>query len=179
MRIPDAPRRAVWLMLALAAVAMITAACGGDDDDDRSTLFIGGIPDQDVSTLERQFNLLADYLSEETGLDVQYRPSTDYAAIVTACARGDVQLGWFGGLTGVQARERSAEARAIAQRPRDAEFHSVFIVRAELADEIGELGDLAGLTFTFGSESSTSGHLMPRFFMPAAGVDPPHLQQSH
>ena len=157
-------------MLAFAAVALTAAACGGSDSDDRPSLFIGGIPDQDVSTLERQFNLLADYLEEETGLNFEYRPSTDYAAIVTAFAREDVHLGWFGGLTGVQARVRAGDARAIAQRPRDAEFHSVFIVRATLAPQVATLADLAGLSFTFGSESSTSGHLMPRFFLAQAGV---------
>ena len=171
MCIPGAPRRALWLMLTLAAVALVAIACGGDDDADQPTLFIGGIPDQDVSTLERQFNLLADYLSDETGLKVAYRASTDYAAIVTAFARDDVQLGWFGGLTGVQARERADAAVAIAQRPRDAAFHSVFIVRVSLADEVMALADLRDRSFTFGSESSTSGHLMPRFFLGEAGID--------
>ena len=171
MCIPGAPWRARWLMLTLAVVALVAAACGGDDAADRPTLFIGGIPDQDVSTLERQFNLLAEYLSDETGLTVAYRASTDYAAIVTAFARDDVQLGWFGGLTGVQARERAEAAVAIVQRPRDAAFHSVFIVRASLAEEVKSLADLRERSFTFGSESSTSGHLMPRFFLREAGID--------
>ena len=147
---------------------IVLASCGGDDEGP-PTLVIGGIPDQNVSTLERQFGLLADYLEETTGFAVEYTPSTSYAAIVTAFARGDVHLGWFGGLTGVQARDRADAATAIIQRPRDAEFHSVFIVNADL--EVDELSDLAGLTFTFGSESSTSGHLMPRFFMREAGID--------
>lgn len=158
---------------------LILAGCGGDSDDDDSSgsdsgdqpvLYIGGIPDQNVSTIERQFELVAEYLSEETGIDVRYAPATDYAAIVAAFSRGDVQLAWFGGLTGVQAMESVEGSTAIAQRPRDEEFHSEFIVQADL--DIDELADLEGMSFTFGSESSTSGHLMPRHFMVEAGIDP-------
>jgi len=94
----------------------------------------------------------------------------DYAALVTAFAHGDIQLAWFGGLTGVQAQAAIEGAEAIAQRPRDADFHSRFIVQADL--DVHELADLKGLSFTFGSESSTSGHLMPRYFLTQAGIDP-------
>lgn len=188
-------RRTIWPLVAVLAT-FVAAACsgsgGGADatlsaDDGRSnrpTLYIGGIPDQNASKLERQFFLLADYLEQETGFDVEYRSSTDYAAIVTAFRRGDLHLGWFGGLTGVQARSFVPDAQAIAQRPRDAAFHSVFIARADLGVE--SLEDLAGLSFTFGSESSTSGHLMPRYFLNDAGVDPdndfdglPNYARSH
>lgn len=132
---------------------------------------ISAIPDQDVAVLNRQFGAMADYLAQATGLQVEYVPMVDYAALVTAFARGDIQLAWFGGLTGVQAQAAVEGAEAFAQRPRDAEFHSRFIVRAGL-DEVAALPDLRGLSFTFGSESSTSGHLMPRYFLTQAGVDP-------
>lgn len=131
---------------------------------------ISAIPDQDVAVLNRQFGAMADYLATATGLRVEYVPMVDYASLVTAFERGDIQLAWFGGLTGVQAREAVPGAEAIAQRPRDADFHSRFIVQADL--EVDELADLNGLSFTFGSESSTSGHLMPRYFLTQAGIDP-------
>jgi phosphonate transport system substrate-binding protein len=176
-----------WWMGSLVALGLfVAAACSGGagqgggqlslvgndggDDESRPTLVIGGIPDQNASTIERQFSLLANYLEAETGLDVEYQPSVDYAAIVTAFRRGDIQLGWFGGLTGVQARSFVEDAQAIAQRPRDAEFHSVFIARTDL--DIANLDDLRGRSFTFGSESSTSGHLMPRSFLSDIGIDP-------
>ncbi|GIW05794.1 MAG: putative selenate ABC transporter substrate-binding protein [Dehalococcoidia bacterium] len=133
-------------------------------------LYIGGIPDQAPATLARSFEGFAKLLSEKTGLPIKYQPAQDYAAIVAAFRRGDVHLVWFGGLTGVQAREAVPGARAVAQRPIDAEFRSVFIVNADSRAE--RLADLKGMTFTFGSESSTSGHLMPRYFMLEAGVDP-------
>jgi len=136
----------------------------------QTVLKIGAIPDQNVSRLTRRFDAFADYLSKETGLEVGYVPTVDYAALVTAFKRGDIHLAWFGGLTGVQARAAVPGSEAIAQRPRDAQFHSRFIVQADLPVE--KLTDLEGLTFTFGSESSTSGYLMPYYFLLQAGMDP-------
>lgn len=164
------------------AGAVALAACGTNDSERSNrnatptaggtaakTLMIGGIPDQQVSTLERQFELMAAYLTRVTGIDTKFAPANDYAAIVQAFKRGDVHLVWFGGLTAVQALQAVPGSEAIAQRPRDAEFHSKFIVQPDLP--VNELKDLRGLTFTFGSESSTSGHLMPRYFLKQAGID--------
>lgn len=136
----------------------------------RPTFHIGAIPDQNAATLNRQFGAMAEYLSQALGLKVEYVPSVDYAAVVTAFERGDIDLAWFGGLTAVQAIAAVPGSEAIAQRPRDAEFHSVFIVQSNLP--VHKLEDLRGLTFTFGSESSTSGHLMPRYYLMQAGIDP-------
>ncbi|HEY8450192.1 MAG TPA: putative selenate ABC transporter substrate-binding protein [Bacillota bacterium] len=147
------------------------AGAAGEQPADAQPVFaISGIPDQDVSILSRRFGLVAEYLEQATGLNVQYVPAADYAAVVTGFERGDIHLAWFGGLTAVQAIAAVPGSEAVAQRPRDAEFHSVFIVQADLP--VDELPDLKGLTFTFGSESSTSGHLMPRYFLLQAGIDP-------
>ncbi|GAA0489538.1 putative selenate ABC transporter substrate-binding protein [Salinibacillus aidingensis] len=171
--------RKVIILLLITLFAVLLSACGdtdneadssnGDNTNDK-TFKIGAIPDQDVSDLNRRFNDFATYLSEQTGLNVEYVPSQDYAALVTAFNRGEIQLGWFGGLTGVQARSQVEGAEAIAQRPSDKEFHSVFIKQAGL--EVESLKELKGKSFTFGSESSTSGHLMPRHFLTEAGINP-------
>ncbi len=158
----------------LAALVVLLAGCGGSSGGAASaggvpTLVIGGIPDQDVALLQERFDGLAIYLSQELGIPVRYQPATSYAAVVTAFGNGDVKLGWFGGLTGVQARLETPGARAIAQRPIDTRFRSVFVAGDDVRAE--GLEDLAGTSFTFGSESSTSGHLMPRFFLQQAGLD--------
>lgn len=131
---------------------------------------IGAIPDLNAADLARGYDDLAKYLTETTGVTVEYVPSVDYAALVTAFERGEIHMAWFGGLTGVQARAIVPEAEAIAQRPSDAKFTSIFIKQAGL--DVNELTDLKGVSFSFGSESSTSGHLMPRHFMTEAGIDP-------
>lgn len=159
-----------WPVVAAAIISSVLSlsACGGDDD--APTLFIGGIPDQEVSVLESRFNLLAEYLSDETGIHVRYLPSHSYAALVTGWDNDDVHLAWYGGLTGVQARLAVPGSSAVAQRVDDENFQSVFVASPDAG--IGQLAELRGRTFTFGSESSTSGHLMPRFFLKEEGIDP-------
>lgn len=163
------------LLPLFAIVFAITLACSssGDSNDpsaNSSPIIIGGIPDQDVSLLEERFGGIAEYLEETLGMEFEYRPATSYSTLVTAFENGDVQFSWFGGLTGVQARNATPGANALLQRPRDTAFESVFVVGADT--DIQSLADLRGHTFTFGSESSTSGHLMPRFFLSEVGIDP-------
>ncbi|MFZ5894801.1 MAG: putative selenate ABC transporter substrate-binding protein [Myxococcota bacterium] len=131
-------------------------------------LVLSAIPDQDPEKLQRLYGSLADYLTKTLGVKVEYKPVTDYKAVVTAFKVGDLDLVWFGGLTGVQARLQVPDAQAILQRDIDEKFRSVFIANA--ASGIKSLADLKGHTFTFGSESSTSGRLMPQYFLEKAGV---------
>jgi len=152
-------------IILIAVLALVSCA-----PKEEATLIIGGIPDQNTSKLSERFSELASHIEKETGIKTEYVASADYAALVTAFGREEVHLGWFGGLTGVQARALVEGSEAIAHRPRDAKFESVFIYNK--SNEITSLEDLAGKTFTFGSENSTSGHLMPRFFLMEAGLVP-------
>lgn len=160
----------------LAGLMMFSVtACGKSAETETAkketpTFKIGAIPDQAAADLNRNMGEMAKYLSEKTGLKVEFVPSVDYAALVTGFERGEVQMAWFGGLTGVQARGVAPGAEAIAQRPMDAKFKSVFIAQKDL--DVTKLEDIKGKTFTFGSESSTSGSLMPRYFLTQAGIDP-------
>ncbi len=133
-------------------------------------IYMGGIPDQDISVLEQRFGAVADHLSDELDVNVEYVPVTDYASLVNAFKNGDITLAWFGGLTGLQAKSFAPGAVSVVQRPRDKEFTSVFVVNSSSKAE--SLADLKGSSFTFGSVNSTSGHLMPRSFLLQAGVDP-------
>ncbi|MGJ7918961.1 putative selenate ABC transporter substrate-binding protein [Neobacillus sp. LXY-4] len=175
------------LTLVLAALFIFSlAACSGNTNTDKDTakdepkeettkqtievLKIGMIPDQNVADLNRSMESFAEYLAKELDMKVEFVTSMDYAALVTAFERGEIHLAWFGGLTGVQARSLVPEAEAIAQRPIDEKFKSVFIAQKGL--NIKSLEDLKGKTFTFGSESSTSGNLMPRYFLMEEGINP-------
>src|SRR5439155_25425416 len=129
---------------------------------------ISAIPDQDPEKLQRLYGGVATFLSKELGVPVTYRPVTDYTASVTAFKVGELDMVWYGGLTGVQARLQVPGAHAIAQRDIDDQFHSVVIVNKRT--EIADLSGLKGHTFTFGSESSTSGRLMPQYFLEQAGI---------
>lgn len=132
----------------LVVLLILVIACGQTDTSQGTpeTLYFSGIPDQDVSSLARRYSKFAEYMSEQLGLDVKFKPSIDYAAVVTAFEMGDIQLGWFGGLTGVQARLRVPNSLAIAQRPRDQQFHSKVVVQADLP--VQTITDLKGLSST-------------------------------
>jgi phosphonate transport system substrate-binding protein len=138
------------------------------------TFTISAIPDQDPEKLQRLYGGLADYLTQKLGVPVEYKPVIDYTAAVTAFKVGDLDMVWFGGLTGVQARLQVPGAQAILQRDIDSQFHSVFIANKASGltpfEDVSGLTSLKGHTFTFGSESSTSGRLMPQYYLKQAGV---------
>jgi phosphonate transport system substrate-binding protein len=137
------------------------------------SLSIGAIPDQDPEVLQRLYGTVADSMSQALDLDVTYQPVTDYGAAVSLFRTGDLDLVWFGGLTGVQARLQTPGAEPIAQRDIDAEFHSIFVVNASTGlTPADDLTPLAALRFTYGSETSTSGRLMPAYFLREQGLDP-------
>ncbi|MGY1688800.1 putative selenate ABC transporter substrate-binding protein [Geodermatophilus sp. SYSU D01105] len=176
--LPPFSRRA---LLAGAGIALAAAlpGCGRSSPvsaaapDPGGPLRIGAIPDQDPEVLQRLYGTVADSMATALDLEVEYRPVTDYGAAVSLFRTGDLDLVWFGGLTGVQARLQTPGAEPIAQRDIDERFTSVFVVNAGtgLAPS-DDLPALAGLRFTYGSETSTSGRLMPAYFLREAGVDP-------
>ena len=130
-------------------------------------LVFTAIPDQDTTRLEQRFGKIADYLSGKLGIPVRYIPVKSYSASVQAFKNDEVQLAWFGGLSGVQARLGVPGSVAIAQGVEDPYFISYFIANTSTGLAFSEKfpKDIADRTFTFGSKGSTSGRLMPEFFV--------------
>jgi len=133
-------------------------------------LRLSAIPDENPQEMLRIYQPFADYLNKEVGVPVKFTPVVDYAATVEGLAANRLDMVWYGGLTSVQAAKQAKGAHRIIMRKEDAEFKSYFITRKETG--IKNLKDLKGKTFAFGSVSSTSGHLMPRFFLLKAGINP-------
>ena len=152
------------LLLALCAAFVSSLAFA------QSTLRVSAIPDEAPTELQRKFAPLAAYLERETGMKVHFIPVTDYAAVVEGLASRKLDLAWLGGFTFVQARLRTGNAIPIAQRVEDEKFTSKFIANA--ASGVRGLADLKGRNFTFGAVSSTSGHLMPRYFLLQNNINP-------
>jgi phosphonate transport system substrate-binding protein len=154
-------------LMALLTSALMLAA----GSSFAQTVFrVTAIPDEAPTELARKAAPLMKYLEERLGMKVEFTPVTDYAAAVEALASRKVDMAWFGGFTFVQANIRSGgKAMPIVQREEDERFRSVFITGDPA---IKTLADLKGKDVSFGSQSSTSGHLMPRSFLLQAGVDP-------
>lgn len=136
----------------------------------QQVLRVSAIPDEAPTELQRKFKPLGDYLEKKLGMKVEFTPVTDYAASVEGLIKGKLDMVWFGGFTFVQAKIRSKnQVVPLVQREEDEKFKSVFITTNPA---INKLEDLKAKTFSFGSESSTSGHLMPRSFLLNAKVNP-------
>jgi phosphonate transport system substrate-binding protein len=158
-------------MTRLIAAAVLTAVLSlSTRAADRPALRVSAIPDEAPTELQRKFKPLGEYLSRALSMEVRFVPVTDYAGAVEGLAGGHLDLVWLGGFTFVEARRRTGNALPLVQREEDAHFHSKFITRK--GSGIHSLRDLKGKTFAFGSVSSTSGHLMPRYYLLQAGVDP-------
>jgi phosphonate transport system substrate-binding protein len=150
----------------LAATLLLAASIGHA----QQVLRVSAIPDEAPTELQRKFKPLGNYLEQKLGMKVEFVPVTDYPASVEGLINNKLDMVWFGGFTFVQAKIRSGgKVVPIVQREEDEKFKSVFITTDK---SITRLEDLKGKTFTFGSESSTSGHLMPRSYLLAAKVNP-------
>ena len=155
------------LLAVLAALTFNAPARARDADEDKPTFVFTAIPDQDPTRLMQRFSAVADYLRDKLGVPVRYVPVKDYPAAVTSFANDEVQMAWFGGFTGVQARAKVPGAQAIAQGVEDKQFKTYLIANTQTGlSEADKLPDaLEGKTFTFGSRASTSGRVMPQYFI--------------
>lgn len=153
--------------LALAAgVALSLSATLSHAAD---VLKVSAIPDEAPTELLRKFKPLGAYLEQQLGMKVEFVPVADYPAVVEALATDRLDLAWLGGFTFVQVRLKTGNAIPLVQREQDAQFTSKFITANP---DVNSLADLKGKTFAFGSVSSTSGSLMPRYFMTQDGIKP-------
>lgn len=152
---------------ALAACAVLAFAGAAQA---QQVFRMTAIPDESPTELARKAAPLVKYLEGRLGMKVEFTPVTDYAASVEALVNKQIDMAWFGGFTFVQANVRSGgKMIPLVQREEDEKFRSVFITSDA---GIKSLADLKGKTFSFGSQSSTSGHLMPRSFLLDAKIDP-------
>jgi phosphonate transport system substrate-binding protein len=163
--------RAVFLSASLILIAL-SLSCSGRGGPaggpPQTTLRLSMIPTTDPGKMLRESQPLVDYLQRETGAKIELTIPTNYAAVVEAVGSDQVDIAHFGGFTYVQASARYG-VTPLAQRDRDQNFHSVFITQP--GSPINGLQDLKGHTFAFGDVNSTSGHLMPEYFMRQTGVD--------
>lgn len=155
---------------ALTALFTLCAMTAALPSFAQSVFRVTAIPDESPTELARKAAPLVKYLEAKLGMKVEFTPVTDYAAAVETLVNKKVDMAWFGGFTFVQANVRSGgKVLPIAQREEDEKFRSVFVTTDAA---IKTLQDLKGKDVSFGSQSSTSGHLMPRSFLLQAGLDP-------
>jgi phosphonate transport system substrate-binding protein len=152
----------------ITALFLLTLPSGGSAlAQDKPAFVFTAIPDQDETRLVERFTRVAEYLQAKLGVPVKYLPVKSYPAAVTAFTNNQVQLAWFGGFTGVQARRQVPGSDAIAQGAEDVAFKSFVVANTGTGLKPGREfpHGIAGKSFTFGSRASTSGRLMPEYFI--------------
>ena len=160
--------RTLKTLLATTAITAFTALAGAAHA--QAVFKMTAIPDESPTELARKAVPLVKYLEQQLGMKVEFTPVSDYAAAVEALVNKQVDMAWYGGFTFVQANIRSGgKVIPLVQREEDEKFRSVFITSDP---SILTLADLKGKTVSFGSQSSTSGHLMPRSVLLQANIDP-------
>ena len=159
----------------LAAATLPWGARAQTDAKTGPTLAFTAIPDQDESRLVERFGRVATFLQGQLGVPVIYVPVKTYPAAVTAFTNNQVQLAWFGGFTGVQARRAVPGSEAIAQGVEDTKFRSFFIANTKLGLARAEAfpKGIAGHSFSFGARASTSGRVMPEYYIRQAFGEAP------
>lgn len=159
------PSRTFKVMMTCAVI------CFGGLSHAQQVFRVTTIPEEAATEQVRKFTPLASYLEKQLGMKVEFTPVSDYPAAVEALVNKKVDLVWFGGFTHVQANLRSGgKIVPLAQREEDTKFQSVFIAKTDSG--IKTLNDMKGKQISFGSQSSTSGHLMPRSFLLQANINP-------
>ncbi len=169
--------------LSLAFLSLFAACGGGADAGQKATeLRFSVIPDFNKAKLAETGKMLADHLTEKLGTPVRYEPSTDYTAAVTGLVNNKLDFVWLGGKTTVDALDQGqGHVRVLATRDIDLDFKTYFIANQSLLADgrVSPMDSLDGLkeaakdlTFTFGDVNSTSGHLMPRYFLVQSGINP-------
>jgi phosphonate transport system substrate-binding protein len=135
--------------------------------DGPKKLRFSAIPNKNTTEMLEKNQPLAAYLSKKLGIEVEYVPLVDYSSTVIAFTNGDLDMCWFGGYTGCQARSKVPGAQAIVCGTRDKKFKSYFIANKSMGWTKGDdfPMQMKGHKFTFGSDSSTSGRLMPEYFI--------------
>lgn len=152
---------------AVALLGALVAWQGAVYAQNTPTLYFSAIPDDDETRLMQRFGKVAEYLEKELGVPVRYVPVKSYAASVTAFRNDQIQLAWFGGLSGVQARIAVPGSQALAQGDEDMRFVSYFIANESTGLEKSDTFPMAakGMSFTFGAQTSTSGRLFPDYYI--------------
>lgn len=158
------------------AGSLALVSCGGKTDSEKSgdavttavqELVITAIPDKKMPDQSVKYKALTEYLEAKLNVKVKFINSPSYDAAINHFVQNEAQLVWFGGLTGVKARAAVEGSRAIAQGTVDPNYMSYFIAHKSTGLQPSETfpSAIKDLTFMFGSKTSTSGRLMPTWFI--------------
>jgi phosphonate transport system substrate-binding protein len=177
-------RRFITAALSLTVAAGVLAGCGGAAKPSAPStpaapaaqkVVMDVIPTQASDKFKTQMEKLGSLLSQETGLDVQIRIPTDYAAVVEDMRFGKTDVAYFGPFTYVVANAQSGAQAFITQNIKGRPYYYSYAIvpKDSPIKELTDKGfaDLKGKKVAFGDPSSTSSSQIPQLYFKNAGVD--------
>lgn len=160
------PTRPAAVVATLICLALALVGCssnpGAAENAVPDTLRVALLPDENASQVIKNNEPLEAYLEKELGVEVELVVTTDYSSMIEAMARGRLELGYFGPLSYVLAREKSDIEPFAALQEVEGEEPTYQAVLIGNPDKIRSLDDVAGKTVAWGDPASTSSHLIPK-----------------
>ena len=162
------------LLLTLILAMIFTfflSGCSNQDDlgDMPAVLKVGVVPGENIEVLKKRYTPLLKYLSKELDVPYEFKITKSYEDLLTQFEQKSIDLAYFGGFTFIQAFHQS-NAMPLVMRDVDINFTSYFIAKGNSPSN--DITHFKAKSFSFGSRLSTSGHLMPRYFMQQKEIIP-------
>lgn len=158
-----------WLLFILCIQLTACSLKKKDNSPPLSVLRIGILPDEDKQKLLNRYTPLFKYLSEEIGIPYELTIPESYDELLNLFNAKKIDLAYFGGFTFMKAHLLS-NAVPLVVRDIDTRFTSYFLIHGDSSAK--KISEFKGKTLSFGSRLSTSGHLMPRYFLKEQNIVP-------
>lgn len=129
------------------------------------------VPSGDTQEIITSGEEIATMITERTGLEIEANVATSYAAVVEAMCAGNAPVGWLNTFSYILANEQCGVDVSLATVRRGQPYYTGQII-ANVDSGIDSLEDLEGKTMCWVDPLSTSGYIIPRVMVAAAGVDP-------
>ena len=167
-------RLAAVLSAILVVIALTSCTSGGSgavsNGEVPDTIRVALLPDENAADIIKQNEPLKEYLEDKLGRRVDLVVTTDYSSMIEAMAHGRLEIGYFGPLSYVMAKEKAqVEPFAALQEAKDQPptYKSVFVANPDAG--VATLADVRGKTVAWGDPASTSSHLIPKAMLAKAG----------
>lgn len=163
------------LMLSLVSVAILSAllltACAGPGlGTADNPIIMSFVPSGDTPEILASGEVIAQMITEKTGLQIKTNVANSYAAVVEAMGAGQAHVGWLAPFSYVVAHQKGYADVGLST-VRFGSDHYGFQIIANVDSGISSVTDISGKKMCWTDKLSTSGYVTPFGYLRDAGVD--------
>lgn len=167
-------RKNLWLvtLVLLNVVALTLTGCGKAElGTEENPIILSFVPSGDTPDIIESADEIAALLSEKTGYVIEGNVATSYTAVIEAMGTDKAHMGTLATFAYILAHEKyGVDCALVSVRYGSPYYNGEIIAGADTG--ITKLEDLKGKTMCWVDAVSTSGYIIPRIMVMAAGVDP-------